>query len=55
MFYVKEIRGLIFTMFIHKKLEIVSVFVQRSGRGELAYGFSWFYRTDMERKQYVLH
>ena len=20
-----------------------------------AYGFSWFYRTDMERKQYVLH
>ena len=27
MFYVEEIRGLIFTMFTHKKLEIVFVFV----------------------------
>ena len=42
MFYVEEIRGLIFAMFIHKKLEIVSVFVQRSGSGNLLMDFLGF-------------
>ena len=42
MFYVKEIRGLIFTMFTHKKLEIVFVFVQRSGSGNLLMDFLAF-------------
>ena len=42
MFYVEEIRGLIFTMFTHKKLEIVFVFVQRSGSGNLLMDFLAF-------------
>ena len=42
MFYVEEIRGLIFTMFTHKKLEIVFVFVQRSGSGNLLMNFLAF-------------
>ena len=35
-------RGLIFTMFTHKKLEIVFVFVQRSGSGSLLMDFLAF-------------
>ena len=42
MFYVEGIRGLIFTMFTHKKLEIVFVFVQRSGSGNLLMDFLAF-------------
>ena len=42
MFYVEEIRRLIFTMFTHKKLEIVFVFVQRSGSGNLLMDFLAF-------------
>ena len=42
MFYVEEIRGLIFTMFIRKKLEIVSVIVHRSGSGNLLMDFLGF-------------
>ena len=42
MFYVEDIRGLIFTMFTHKKLEIVFVFVQRSGSGNLLMDFLAF-------------
>ena len=42
MFYVEEIRDLIFSMFIHKKLEIVSVIVQRSGSGNLLMDFLGF-------------
>ena len=42
MFYEEEIRGLIFTMFTHKKLEIVFVFVQRSGSGNLLMDFLAF-------------
>ena len=42
MFYVEEIRGLIFMMFIRKKLEIVSVIVHRSGSGNLLMDFLGF-------------
>ena len=42
MLYVEGIRGLIFTMFTHKKLEIVFVFVQRSGSGNLLMDFLAF-------------
>ena len=42
MFYVEGIRGLIFTMFTHKNLEIVFVFVQRSGSGNLLMDFLAF-------------
>ena len=42
MFYIEEIRDLIFTIFIHKKLEIVSVNVHRSGSEKLLMDFLGF-------------
>ena len=42
MFYIEEIGLLIFTMFSHKKLETVSVFVQRSDSGNLPMDFLGF-------------
>ena len=42
MFYIQEIGLLIFTMFSHKKLETVSVFVQRSDSGNLPMDFLGF-------------
>ena len=42
MFYIEEIGLLIFTMFSHKKLETVSVFVQRSVSGNLPMDFLGF-------------
>ena len=41
-FYIEEIGLVIFTMFSHKKLETVSVFVQRSDSGNLPMDFLGF-------------
>ena len=41
-FYIEKIGLLIFTMFSHKKLETVSVFVQRSDSGNLPMDFLGF-------------
>ena len=55
-FYIEETGLVIFTMFSHKKLETVSVFVQRSDSGNLPMDFLGFIeQTWKEDKQYILH
>ena len=54
MFYVEEIRGLIFTMFIRKKLEIVFVIVHRSGSGNLLMDFLGFIEQTWKENAYFI-
>ena len=54
-FYIEEIGLVIFTMFSHKKLETVSVFVQRSDSGNLPMDFlSFIEQTWKENNTYFI-